>query len=125
MTWVAPTIRATGDLITASIWNTEHVGDLSGQPVAVGDESGLAFQDRVADQSKGIYGANQFGPENWTQFMNVQTPMMQNMMNSYVEQSKNLFVQMQDKMQDQTRAMFSTFPFGPQGEPGGQKEDKS
>jgi polyhydroxyalkanoate synthesis regulator protein len=37
--------------------------------------------------------------------------MMQNMMNSYIEQSKNLFVQMQDKMQDQTRSMFSTFPF--------------
>ena len=88
-------------------------------------QSFMEIQDRVADQSKGVYGANQFGPETWTQFMNVQTPMMQNMMNSYVEQSKNLFVQMQDKMQDQTRAMFSTFPFGPQGAPGGQKEDKS
>ncbi len=74
----------------------------------------MEIQDRVADQSKGVYGANQFGPENWTQFMNVQTPMMQNMMNSYVEQSKNLFVQMQDKMQDQTRAIFSTFPFAPE-----------
>ena len=85
----------------------------------------MEIQDRVADQSKGIYGANQFGPENWTQFMNVQTPMMQNMMNSYVEQSKNLFVQMQDKMQDQTRTIFSTFPFGPQGAPGAKNEDKS
>jgi polyhydroxyalkanoate synthesis repressor PhaR len=85
----------------------------------------MEIQDRVADQSKGLYGANQFGPENWTQFMNVQTPMMQNMMNSYVEQSKNLFVQMQDKMQDQTRSMFSTFPFGPQGPADGKKDDKS
>ena len=85
----------------------------------------MEIQDRVADQSKGIYGANQFGPETWTQFMNVQTPMMQNMMNSYVEQSKNLFVQMQDKMQDQTRTIFSTFPFGPQGAPGAKNEDKS
>ena len=41
--------------------------------------------------------------------MNVQTPMLQNMMNNYIDQSKNLFVQMQDQMQDQTRAMFSTF----------------
>ena len=85
----------------------------------------MEIQDRVADQSKGLYGANQFGPETWTQFMNVQTPMMQNMMNSYVEQSKNLFVQMQDKMQDQTRTIFSTFPFGPQGAPGAKNEDKS
>ena len=85
----------------------------------------MEIQDRVADQSKGLYGANQFGPENWAQFMNVQTPMMQNMMNSYVEQSKNLFVQMQDKMQDQTRSMFATFPFGPQGAADGKKDDKS
>ena len=88
-------------------------------------QSFMEIQDRVADQSKGVYGANQFGPETWTQFMNVQTPMMQNMMNSYVEQSKNLFVQMQDKMQDQTRTIFSTFPFGPQGAPGPKNEDKS
>ncbi|MCY1382062.1 PHB accumulation regulatory domain protein [compost metagenome] len=50
--------------------------------------------------------------------MNVQTPMLQNMMNNYIDQSKNLFVQMQDQMQDQTRAMFSTFPFTPGGTQG-------
>ncbi|ALM81793.1 polyhydroxyalkanoate synthesis repressor PhaR [Bordetella sp. N] len=70
----------------------------------------MEIQERMAEQSKGLYGS-QFGPEAWTQFMNGQTPMMQNMMNSYIEQSKNLFVQMQDKMQDQTRSMFSNFPF--------------
>jgi polyhydroxyalkanoate synthesis repressor PhaR len=70
----------------------------------------IDIQDRMAEQSKGLYG-NQFGPEAWTQFMSVQTPMMQNMMNSYIDQSKNLFVQMQDQMQDQTRTMFNAFPF--------------
>ena len=80
----------------------------------------MEIQDRMTEQSKGIYG-NQFGPEAWAQFMNVQTPMMQNMMNSYIEQSKNLFVQMQDQMQDQTRNMFSTFPFVP-GQPGGPRD---
>jgi polyhydroxyalkanoate synthesis repressor PhaR len=70
----------------------------------------IDIQDRMAEQSKGLYG-NQFGPEAWTQFMSVQTPMMQNMMNSYIDQSKNLFVQMQDQMQDQTRTMFHAFPF--------------
>ena len=73
----------------------------------------MEIQDRMAEQSKGLYGGSQFGPEAWTQFMNGQTPMMQNMMNNYVEQSKNLFVQMQDQMQDQTRNMFSSFPFNP------------
>jgi polyhydroxyalkanoate synthesis repressor PhaR len=69
------------------------------------------IQDRMAEQSKGLYGANQFAPENWTQFMSVQTPMVQNMMNSYVEQSKTLFAQMQDKMQEQSKGMFPGFPF--------------
>ena len=82
----------------------------------------MEIQDRMADQSKGIYGANQLSPENWAQFMNVQTPMVQNMMNSYVEQSKTLFTQMQDKMQDQSLNIFSTFPFAP-GAKG--KEDTS
>ena len=70
------------------------------------------IQDRMSEQSKSMYG-NQFGPEAWTQFMNMQSPMLQTMMNNYVEQSKNMFVQMQDQMQDQTRAMFSGFPFKP------------
>jgi hypothetical protein len=33
------------------------------------------------------------------------------MMSNYIEQSKNLFVQMQDQMQQQARTMFQTFPF--------------
>jgi len=70
----------------------------------------MEIQERMAEQSKGLYGT-QLGPEAWTQFMNVQTPVLQNMMNSYIDQSKNLFVQMQDQMQDQTRSMFSAFPF--------------
>ena len=72
----------------------------------------IDIQDRLADQSKGLYGT-QIGPEAWTQFMAGQTPMLQNVMNSYVDQSKNLFMQMQDKMQDQTLNMFTTFPFNP------------
>jgi polyhydroxyalkanoate synthesis repressor PhaR len=78
----------------------------------------IDIQDRVAEQSKGLYGT-QYGPEAWTQFMSVQTPMLQNMMNSYIDQSKNLFVQMQDKMQDQTRTMFNAFPFVPGTPPPG------
>jgi len=33
------------------------------------------------------------------------------MMSNYIEQSKNLFVQMQENMQNQTRNMFGGFPF--------------
>jgi hypothetical protein len=40
----------------------------------------------------------------WTQFMNIQGPMMQGMMNNYIDQSKNLFLQMQEQMQNQSKA---------------------
>ena len=43
--------------------------------------------------------------------MNMQAPMMQGMMTSYIEQSKNMFVQMQEQMQTQAKSMFNTFPF--------------
>ena len=81
----------------------------------------MDVQDRIAEQSKGVYG-NQFGADTWAQFMSAQNPVMQNLMNGYVEQSKTLFSQMQDKMQDQSLNIFSTFPFAP-GAKG--KEDTS
>jgi polyhydroxyalkanoate synthesis repressor PhaR len=80
----------------------------------------MEIQERMTEQSKGLYG-NQVGPEAWAQFMNGQTPVLQNMMNNYIDQSKNLFVQMQDQMHDQTRNMFSAFPFGPVA-PGNRKK---
>jgi polyhydroxyalkanoate synthesis regulator protein len=63
----------------------------------------MDIQARMAEQSKG------FTPEMWAQFMNMQSPMMQGMMGNYVEQSKNMFVQMQDQMQKQTDQMFEAF----------------
>ncbi|HEU0204717.1 MAG TPA: polyhydroxyalkanoate synthesis repressor PhaR, partial [Burkholderiaceae bacterium] len=41
---------------------------------------------------------------------------------NYIEQSKNLFVQMQENMQNQARSMFSTFPFGSTGQGGDEKK---
>jgi len=77
----------------------------------------LAFveiQNKMQDQSKAFYDTKGLpSPELWAQFMAVQTPMMQTMMGNYIEQSKNLFVQMQDQMQQQARSMFQTFPFQP------------
>lgn len=73
----------------------------------------IDIQNKLAESSKGIYEGKPFSPEMWTQFMNVQGPMMQGMMSNYIEQSKNLFMQMQDQMQNQTKNMFGTFPFAP------------
>ena len=55
----------------------------------------LAFtemQAKVAEQSKGVT------PEMWTQFMNVQSPVLQGLMGNYNEQSKNMLAQMQEQM---------------------------
>jgi polyhydroxyalkanoate synthesis repressor PhaR len=71
------------------------------------------IQDKFANAAGAMGDAKAFSPEMWTQFMNVQGPMMQGMMNNYIDQSKNLFLQMQEQMQNQSKAMFgTTFPFG-------------
>src|SRR3954470_18880331 len=72
----------------------------------------IDIQNKLTENSKGLYEGKPFSPEMWAQFMNVQGPMMQGMMSNYIDQSKNLFVQMQEKMQSQTTNMFGTFPFG-------------
>ena len=50
-------------------------------------------------------------PELWKQFMQMQAPAMQGMLGNYLEQSAKLFMDMQQRMQDQTRGMFTAFPF--------------
>lgn len=72
----------------------------------------IDIQNKLAENSKGFYEGQPFSPEMWTQFMNVQGPMMQGMMSNYIEQSKSLFIQMQEQMQNQTKSMFGNFPFG-------------
>jgi len=71
----------------------------------------IDIQNKLAENSKGLYEGKPFSPEMWAQFMNVQGPMMQGMMSNYIEQSKSLFVQMQEQMQNQTKNMFGAFPF--------------
>jgi polyhydroxyalkanoate synthesis repressor PhaR len=70
----------------------------------------IDIQNKVSEQSKAFYETNKIGPEMWTQFVNMQAPMIQSMMSNYIEQSKNLFVQMQENMQNQARSMFAGFP---------------
>jgi polyhydroxyalkanoate synthesis regulator protein len=56
----------------------------------------------------------------------MQAPAMQGMLGNYLEQSAKLFMDMQQRMQDQTRGMFSAFPFPNFGAPQqtGQDEEK-
>ena len=82
-----------------------------------------AFQDMqktLQDQSQRVYGDNsKASQELWAQFMNLQGPAMQNLMQAYVEQSQKMFAQFQDQMQNQARNMFTGFSFP--GFPAGQQ----
>jgi polyhydroxyalkanoate synthesis repressor PhaR len=71
------------------------------------------IQNKFTTGASGTFEGKTFSPEMWTQFMNVQGPMMQGMMNNYIDQSKNLFVQMQEQMQSQSKSIFGAFPFPP------------
>ena len=70
----------------------------------------IDIQAKLADQSKNLYEGKAMNPEVWSQFMNMQAPMMQGMMTSYIEQSKNMFVQMQEQMTKQAGSLFPGLP---------------
>ena len=72
----------------------------------------LAIQKKLQDQAKQVYGDKMMlTPDLWKQFMQMQAPAMQGMLGNYLEQSAKLFMDMQQRMQDQTRGMFTSFPF--------------
>lgn len=66
----------------------------------------VELQTRLAEQSRGLYDPGKLTPEVWTQFVNGQAPVMQGLVGSYVEQSKQLFEQMQEQMRKQSEALF-------------------
>ena len=68
------------------------------------------MQRRLTEQAQGVLDPKAFTPEAWTQLMSGQAPLMQGLMGNYLEQSKNLFVQMQEQMQKQAGAIFPGMP---------------
>jgi polyhydroxyalkanoate synthesis repressor PhaR len=78
----------------------------------------LAIQAKLQEQATQVYGDKMLlTPELWKQFMQMQAPAMQGMLGNYLEQSAKLFMDMQQRMQDQTRGMFAAFPFPTFGVP--------
>ena len=72
----------------------------------------LAIQNKLQDQAKQIYGDKMMlTPDLWKQFLQMQAPAMQGMLGNYLEQSAKLFMDMQQRMHDQTRGLFTAFPF--------------
>ncbi len=70
------------------------------------------LQAQFLSQSPGLYDPRHLSPEAWTRFMSGQPAALQNLMGSYLEQSRGLFEQMQ-----QASALFPGLP----GFPGGKK----
>jgi polyhydroxyalkanoate synthesis repressor PhaR len=68
------------------------------------------IQLKIAEQSKGLYDPKVMSPELWTQFLNGQAPVVQGLMGNYLEQSKQLFVQLQEQMAKQAETLFPGIP---------------
>jgi polyhydroxyalkanoate synthesis repressor PhaR len=85
----------------------------------------LSIQQKLQDQAKQIYGDKMMlTPDLWKQFLQMQAPAMQGMLGNYLEQSAKLFLDMQQRMQDQTRGLFTAFPFSNFGQPGTGEDEK-
>lgn len=63
----------------------------------------MEVQAKLGEQTKGLT------PEMWTQFMTLQSPVLQGMMGGSLEQSKNMLLQMQEQMQKQSEQMLGAF----------------
>jgi len=93
------------------------------------------MQKKLQEQSGAIYGASPTAnTEAWSEFLKMQSPAIQTVMSSYLEQSASAFLQMQQQLQKQTRTLFGgTFPFAnfappnpfapPAGTPAAKDED--
>ena len=74
----------------------------------------MEIQRKLQQQSTGKFGESPVvGSDAWNQFVKMQGPAIQGLMGSYLEQSANTFVEMQQQLQKQARNMFGTFPFPP------------
>ena len=68
------------------------------------------IQARLADQSKGLLDAKAQTPELWSQLLSGQAPMVQGLMGTYLEQSRNMVAQMQEQIAKQAETLFPGLP---------------
>jgi polyhydroxyalkanoate synthesis repressor PhaR len=79
------------------------------------EQSMLCFVDlqkKMQEQGHGaMNGENMGNPDLWKQFFSAQGPALQGLMGNYLEQSSQMFMEMQTQMQKQARSMFGGFQF--------------
>jgi polyhydroxyalkanoate synthesis repressor PhaR len=77
----------------------------------------VEMQNKFKEQAGSLYGGTSLGnPELWGQFLNFQAPAMQNMMRTYIEQSQQMFQNMQENLAEQTRKIFPGGAMPPKNE---------
>ncbi len=72
------------------------------------------IQQRLAGQSKGVFDP-QLGlaPDAWSRYLAGQAPGVQNLMSDYVEQSRQMFAQLQEQVSKQAGTLFPGMPGWP------------
>ena len=86
----------------------------------------VQVQKQLQEQSRALYGDNnKINKDLWAQFMSFQGSAMQSMLSAYMDQSKNVFMQMQEQLQNQTKNIFSGFTFPGFPQPSTQKKNES
>ncbi len=73
------------------------------------------IQAMIDVQNKVAENAQPLTPELWTQYMTMQSPLLQGMMGAYAEQSQDMFAKVQEQMQKQTEQMLGAFGMGRTG----------
>jgi polyhydroxyalkanoate synthesis repressor PhaR len=72
----------------------------------------MEIQRRLQEQSLGKFSDNpMLHSESWSQFVKMQGPAIQGLMTSYLEQSAQAFLEMQQQLQKQARNLFGAFQF--------------
>ena len=72
----------------------------------------MEIQRRLQEQSLGKMGDNpMLNTDAWSQFVKMQGPAIQGLMTSYLEQSAQTFLEMQQQLQKQARNIFGAFQF--------------
>jgi polyhydroxyalkanoate synthesis repressor PhaR len=73
----------------------------------------LEAQQKLQDQFRNVYGESaSMSGERWAQFLSAQMPAMQSLMGSYLQQSANMFMGLQQRVEEQTRQFFNVLQPG-------------
>jgi polyhydroxyalkanoate synthesis repressor PhaR len=72
----------------------------------------IDIQRKLQEQASVLYGeAPKINADMWGEFFKNQPPGVPNLMGNYLEQSANMFIEMQEQMQKQALSFFSGFPY--------------